>query len=216
MTTVAVGNVQNRPPMPQVWVEQDIDALFVYGLVVLACEIGLRRYKRAFAAAAEASGRRVFHLDTKVPVAVPAGWGRTYGERHRLTRGLLGVNPARFFNAVFYPRRRVVYVSTHFTNGAWNHKSKFMKAWRRRAWLKQQARAARLVDLWHRDGWRVVIGGDMNRLEPPEFHPDQQVIVSSGLMHLLVVPADNREVPARGRMRIKRRSDHKYLRARIG
>lgn len=215
MTHVAVGNVRNNPPMPQASVVHDIDLLFHQGQVVLACEIGIGRYKEYFATAAGASGRKVFHLGTADPVAVPCSWPETYGESHRLTKGLAGVNPSRYFNAVFRPGAHMVYVSTHFTNGAWNDKLKPSKLWRKWAWRKQEAKAAALVAGWHDAGWTVVIGGDMNRMQPPKFHAEQRTVLSDALMHLVVVPAGGQRVVVSESARQYGRSDHAFISARL-
>lgn len=213
MTTVAVGNIRGNPVMRQRNVRHDSHDLFDMGEVVLACEIGLARYDRAFENAADLRDRRVFFRRSAVQVATPEDWA-TVGARFKLTRGLAGVNPARWLNVVFNQNSRTVYAATHMTNGGWK-KGKSRRLWRRRMWFKQFRKIKAKVAEWLAAGWNVVLGGDINRVDIQEFHPRQVVANHAGLMHLYAIPARGYKVNVRGRDRMDPHSDHPFIRAKI-
>lgn len=213
--SVVVGNVRNNPPMPQEDVVEDVETLHAMGQVVLACEIGKRRYDRAFRRAADENGRRAFFERSAVQVSVPRRWP-VHTRKHRLTLGIAGINPSRYMNIVFCDATKVAFASIHMTNGAWNLKRKPMKRWRRWAWNRQQRRARAIVADLRRLGWTVVIGGDMNRRTAPRFHDKQQLVASaSAIIHLVVVPASGVKVTWHGIVRKRGNSDHAFVRATL-
>lgn len=216
MARVAAGNIQNRPLMPQDKVREDTKLLFSLGLVVLACEVKVLRYDRAFRQFAHRLARRVYFEKRPTQAAVPKSW-RSWGRAYRLTRGLAGINPARWFNAVFCPESRTIYVSTHFTNGGWNAKPKRRKAWRRWAWRRQERKARALIAEWNAKGWNVVVGGDLNRVMDPDFHSRQVTVVQAGIMHIIAIPAPGNKVVSR-RARITRNvnGDHPFVSVEVG
>lgn len=221
MVGVAAGNIQNRPLMRQEDVRADTALLFSLGVVILACEVKIARYNRAFRRIAHRVGLKVYFERRAVQAAVPREWN-SVGRAHRLSRGLAGINPARWFNAIFEMEAKTVYVATHFTNGAWNDKPKRRKAWRRWVWRLQERRARALIAGWVAAGWNVVVGGDLNTgryRNTVDFHPDQVVAVHAGLMWIVAIPAEGREVVVRHR-RItpnkRTKGDHPFVSAAIG
>lgn len=213
---VSVGNIKGRPLMKQPFVLHDCNLLMEMGKVALACEVGISRYNKAFRDAAKARNRRVFFERKAVQVAVPDHIP-SYGQVHRLSRGLKFVNPSRYLNVVFCPETNTAYGSIHMTNGAWNSKKKSRKSWRRKTWLKQELRAAALISKWRAEGWNIIIGGDMNRNEPPRFHDAQVVAKKSGIIQLIVIPARgfSATVKHTHEERYRQKSDHPFISASI-
>ena len=221
MVDVAVGNIQGLPLMPQKDVRTDMTLLFSLGVVIMACEVKVSRYNRAFREIAQGLNRRVFFEKYEVQIALPHSWNavcRTY----RLSRGLVRINPARWFNAVFCMETKTIYVTTHFTNAAWNDKPKRRKAWRKRTWLRQESAARALIKGWTDAGWNVVVAGDLNtgtHMPNVDFHPDQVTAARAGLMHLIVIPAPGNEAVVKDEQVIPNRrtkGDHPLVRASVG
>ena len=219
MPTVSVGNIKNKPfPLRRWKAQEDIEKLCRMGTVNLAVEMGPRYYKQLFRNAAQ----QVFHADSKVMVGVPDTYNVEDFCSHPLTKGIRGINPRRYLNAVVITDQHfgpTVFMATHWTNGAWNFKRKPFKKWRKKRWLQQQARAARLVSVYVDLGYNVVVGGDFNT-GPARWsvalHKDQVLVERAGLMHLYAIPAPGYTVKVLGR-RIERdvHTDHPFIRAFI-
>lgn len=222
MPTVSVGNIKNKPRMKQHKVEADCHTLTRMGTVALACELGPKRYKKAFRQAAHTRGLYAPRVDRAVQVAVAQSWAVGATHTIRLTRGLPGVNPSRWITCVEVPGEHfgpTVFMATHWTNGAWNFKRKPFKRWRKKRWLRQEAKARRLVGGLVAQGWNVVIGGDFNTgpmRSHVNLHPNQHLVERAGLMHLYAIPTKGYTTKVLGR-RVERdvHTDHPFLRAFI-
>lgn len=219
MPTVSVGNIKNKPrALPRWKAREDIEKLCRLGTVNLAVEMGPRFYKQLF----QDNAQRVFHARSKVMVGVPASYRDVSAVSYRLTHGRRFVNPGRYLNAVFVRDQHfgpTVFMATHWTNGAWNFKRKPFKKWRKKKWLRQEARARQVVGGWVAMGFNVVVGGDFNTgpmRSHVNLHPNQVLVERAGLMHLYAIPTKGYTTKVLGR-RVERdvHTDHPFLRAFI-
>lgn len=219
MPTVAVGNIRNNPPMPHHKVVQDCNKLASLASVTITNEMGPRLYREAMAKAVTRYGSTVRVEGRKTLVALPAKWPTDQPRTARLTRALAGINPARTVEHVTTRDNLdapVVVAGTHFTNGAWNRRSKARKLWRKLAWLRQHRKTARMVRRWHERGQNVVLGGDFNKLRTIKFHPDQVLVHKAGLIHLYAIPAPGYRVSVRAKRTVTNvHTDHPFIRAFI-
>lgn len=219
--SVAVGNIRGNPVMRQRKVLEDSFRLCAMAQVVLAVEIKLARYNRAFRRAANKENQRVFFERRASQVAVPARWGTALKTaQHVLTKGAGWIpQPARDLNLVFHEETKTVYGVAHLTNGAWNRKRKPFKKARQRRWIRQEMRIQQIVEALHQEGWTVVIGGDMNTgpLRPRvNFHRNQETVMHAGLMWLVVIPAPGVQViETRERKVDDIHTDHPFIRAKL-
>lgn len=146
--------------------------------VVLWQELGERQDREALRSSLPASEWVHVHDDMRLPISfrrdtfrlLDSGKIKTHGGRE-------GVSPQRWITwALVEPLAEgfapFIIWNTHFVSGAWNDKRLRGKAWRREMWLVHFDRLKAFAELHAGNGVMLIGGGDFNRVDVPEFHPD--------------------------------------------
>lgn len=215
---VAVGNIKNRPVMPQRHVRADIKDLMRLGdTIVLGCELGPARYDRAWRWRAGQHNFRSYFKSKSLAISILRDRFKIHARRsHLLHRGRRRTSPRRWVCEVkaydSIVRCEESIQVTHYVSGAWNDKKKRNKRWRQIMWKRGVNKHRALVAHRYEQGRNQIIGGDVNRLRAPNLHPDQVVIADAGLMSLIVVPAPGWKVVvySSGKM-VGINSDHPFI-----
>jgi hypothetical protein len=205
MTTlnVMVANIKSNPRMPTSAVQADIEKLFrwathreIHANAVFGAEIAFRDYRRAWRRRAKLDGYTSYGLKQECPISVLHGRELHWAVK-LLSNGIAKISPNRYCTVVKDPDTRVAYVATHLAS-RWqdyaaadpDHNERKSLATREIRRIKQR------VDRLHRNGWTVVIGGDLNALTRIVWYrgDDVQVLPVEGsnlakMMQLAVIPA---------------------------
>lgn len=121
----------------------------------------------------------------EVPISVPDAVEVTEHDTVLVHKGRARVTPARYYTLAIaaVDGKMVVFINCHTIS------KPYLSAWRRSHWKMYIDEIKVEVDRFHKQGYTVVVGGDMNSKRVPILHPSQRLLIHSGLDHLWVVPA---------------------------
>lgn len=177
-------------------------------------------YAHAWRRLMRARGKATFGSPHEVPISVPQDWRVVEHRVIRVHGGKKRVSPARFINLVVVelaPGVRVAFCCCHTVSKP--RRGVPSARWRMNRFDEYLGRLGGLVRDLHARGYTVVYGGDMNHRAKglPKIHPDQRVLIQSGLDHLWYVPAKDHKVTRTAHHKIRRTAlmDHPILSATI-
>jgi hypothetical protein len=164
-------------------------------------------------------GRVTFGYPHEVPVSVPEHWRVTHHETRKLHGGRRKVSPARYATVVCaeVDGFKVAFICCHTVSKP--RPGVRQARWRMDRFAEYLHQLSGIVAHWHQQGHTVIFGGDMNHRAKglPAIHPDQRVLIQSGLDHLWVVEAKGHKVTRIRAKKIHRTAlmDHPILYATV-
>lgn len=192
MVQVTTANICGNPLRPKRAVRKRMKrALHISG-VTFGQEVArsnrwrTNNYSEMWHHQANEANKETFGGPHEVPISVPDAVEVTEHESVLVHKGKARVTPARYYTQVIaaVDGHVVAFINCHTIS------KPYLSRWRRLHWNLYIDKIKTVVASLHTQGITVVVGGDMNRRKVPTIHPSQRTLVSSGLDHLWVVPAE--------------------------
>lgn len=225
MTSIIVttANICGNPLRPRRVVRRRMRKALARGGVTFGQEcagsnnfrIGRGDYATLWRDTARSFGKRTYGYPREVPISAGSRYEIESFSSRKLHGGKAGVSPARYVTIVRGSKDgfKVAFIDGHPpSKPRWGVP---FSRWRIEHWNLYLTKLAEIVAELAAGGHTVVFGGDMNKSlrAMPEIHPRQQLLISSGLDHLWVVPAEGVGVRVTRRTKIRRTvlMDHPIL-----
>jgi hypothetical protein len=176
-------------------------------------------YSTAWHRIAGLVGKSTYGGPHEVPISVPADYKVLDAESHLMHSGRRRVSPARYATIARTTKdgTPVAFVNCHTVSRP--RRGVPFSRWRIGRFTLYLDRLSDIVAALHAEGYTVVFGGDMNHGDPlpRQIHPDQQMLASSGLDHLWIVPAPGMAARVTHRAKVARTAlmDHPILTATV-
>ena len=218
VVSIAVAPSKQNPAHEAVTPSQlaaDLDAAWDHfdPDILVGTEIQRRRYRPIWRRVARAHNARSYGLGQDTPIAsrLRVAWARV----RTLHRGLARATPARKNVTVKLRGMPVLVIAKHAT--ATGPRLPFLPA-RLRLWATDAAKTRRRIARARRHGRTVIVAGDPNVTEPPNYGPGELIAARAGVIWILVYPAPGHDVQIRRRPSIpasERHADHAAIGAHI-
>lgn len=162
-------------------------------------EVEYPRYWNAWRRIMRRAGSVSYGIGHEVPVSIPKDWEVLHHSLHRVHGGLHGVSPSRFVNEVQadVEGSKLAVLACHPVSEGYLHdrrKAGKSWSWRHARLLEYEGYLKKRVLELHTLGFTVVVSGDMNNPDPPQWHSAQVHVAHSGLDHIWVIPAPGHRV----------------------
>lgn len=190
-------NIQGVPRMSREFVKEDVARSASRPVdIIFRQEISHDDYKHIVTTHQSAIWQTRF-INLPIPISFrrSAQWTLVPAmtDYQRMHEGKAGVSSARYIAWVGLRNqetgRTVVFMNTHFVSGAWSDREVEDRQWRRKKWNVHYAKMKSQILAFHKKGVDVVFGGDFNRHQVAEFHPNQVWLANRGIDKIGIVRA---------------------------
>lgn len=176
-------------------VEHDVNIVNDLGDVIMWQEIEPGYYKGAIRELLPNEHWENTCLTVESPISLSrAKWNATRSGVKRTHVGLKFVSPHRYISWTLATHKRtkaqVVFINSHFVSGAYTKGKYFSTRWYRKSrWAFHFAVLQLMIKRFNAAGYSVVVGGDWNRHDVPNFTKDTVFVIRGTLDHLVWCPA---------------------------
>lgn len=192
---VTTANICGNPRRPKAAVRRRMRRALMLGGATFGQEVARStRWRRGNYSAewhqlAEHLGRVTIGGPREVPISLPAGWPVRSSSVELVHAGRRGVSPARYLTTActVVDGILVAFVNVHPVSKP--RRGVPASSWRIARWAQYHDRLREHVAELVAEGYTVLVGGDLNRVNVPAFNARQRTLIAAGLDHLWIVPA---------------------------